>query len=174
MKVLFVELIASSIVIMKSVVLLCTILAAVSAQRPSFAGSRPIGVPDVASRFKDTESSGSAGTQLPNRFNTGAETTSSSLPIERQWQQYWPRENQPFSVVNEEHIRRQLYPTGAKRISAQDVSTNSLGQNPTVNNRGSFNVANEDSPDKFTVFKNNQLVTYVHDPLSDTWYSRKN
>nr|XP_023018880.1 uncharacterized protein LOC111507766 [Leptinotarsa decemlineata] len=169
---------------MKLAVLFTTILAAVSAQRPFFAGSGPIGVPELASRFKDTDNSGSTNPQFPNRLGTGSET-STNLPIDRQYQQYWPRENLPFSVINAEHIKKQLYPNGEKKTSAQDVSANSSPQssssagtvnnkNPTVNNRGSFDITNEDSPNQFTVLKNNQLVTYVYDSASDTWYPKRN
>ncbi|KAG5891252.1 hypothetical protein JTB14_019660 [Gonioctena quinquepunctata] len=173
---------------MKNLVLLSTFLAASVAQRPSFAGLSPIGVPKVATRFQ-TQASDSG---FPNRYGSGIDT-STTVPLYLQGPQYWPRENQPFSVLNAEHIRKQLYPNGVRQTndnSAQNTNDLGLGSGSTTisdrtssgtnskdeftQNRGSFDKGKgKDTPDSFQVFRNNQMVTYVYDSVSDAWYPKR-
>lgn len=93
----------------------------ISAQRPSFAGSKPIGIPDLASRFK-TEAPASAsgtnsanGVDVANRLGDGDKSTTPSIPIEANGDadlvnrvKTWPRENQPFWYINQQHVDKHL------------------------------------------------------------------
>lgn len=81
--------------------------AVAAGNRPSFAGTSPKGTPDVAARFKDT----------PNVVDRVGETGSTSTErivvatdelVERVKQ--WPRENQPFWLINSQQIEDHLHP----------------------------------------------------------------
>lgn len=110
---------------------LVSICAAVSAQRPSYAGFNPIGVPQLASRFKDNSTSTSTTTTESNLANRiGAdETTTVKLPVDARGDadlvnriSQWPRENQPFWLINAEHIEKHRNPQGQGKSRGKKVS----------------------------------------------------
>lgn len=90
-----------------------------SAQRPFFAGSKPIGVPELAARFRTPEPSTPSTTpsDIANRIGDDDTSTSTTqiLPLEARGDaelikriSSWPRENQPFWYVNQQHIDKHL------------------------------------------------------------------
>lgn len=75
--------------------------------RPSFAGSSAKGYPDVAPRFKGIPD------VVDRLADTGSTTTERLVVatdelVDRVKQ--WPRENQPFWVINAQHIENHLHP----------------------------------------------------------------
>ncbi|RZB39785.1 hypothetical protein BDFB_000873 [Asbolus verrucosus] len=70
------------------------------AQRPSFAGTRAIGRPELAARFKDEDE------PVPVNNRIGEDNEGGGLSnrkfVDRVNQ--WPRENRPFEVINAGHI----------------------------------------------------------------------
>lgn len=103
------------------------LVAVVSAQRPFYAGSRPIGVPDLASRFGDDSSeSASSRPEIGNRNGFGDGGTTIRIPIDARGDvnlvnriNQWPRENQPFWYINADHIEkhRNTRPQGTSSVS---------------------------------------------------------
>lgn len=114
----------------KFLVVLGCVIASISAQRPSYAGSASGGVPELASRFRtnSTDSTTSTTTTttasgIANRAgvtDNAASSTTSRIPIDARGDadlvkriSQWPRENQPFWFVNSEHIEKHRNPQGA-------------------------------------------------------------
>ncbi|KAJ8937167.1 hypothetical protein NQ318_009369 [Aromia moschata] len=112
------------------------LIAAVSAQRPFYAGSRPIGVPDLANRFKDTSSPDQT---IVNRVAEATPTSTRRIPIDARGDQelvdrleQWPRENQPFWLLNAQHIENHRNPQPNRK---QVQSRNSFDADPTIKAR---------------------------------------
>lgn len=83
------------------------LIAAIAAQRPSYAGTSPKGFPSLANRFKDPNET---NVNLGNRIGEGTSTTG-RIPIDALGDSQlvdrlnqWPRENRPFWLLNSEHI----------------------------------------------------------------------
>lgn len=82
-------------------------LAAITiAQRPSYAGRRPIGRPELASRFR--EENETTTVNLNNRLSGGS---TEKIPVDARGDydlvnrlQEWPREHRPFWLINAEAI----------------------------------------------------------------------
>lgn len=108
----------------------------VYAQRPSYAGFSPVGVPQLASRFIEnststsstTASTTTASTELANRNEEDGTSTSTTttmrLPVDARGDadlvnriSQWPRENQPFWFINAEHIEKHRNPQGTSKPS---------------------------------------------------------
>lgn len=75
-------------------------------QRPSYAGRRPIGRPELASRFRDENETTTV--RLNNRINEGS---TEKIPVDARGDydlvnrlQDWPREHRPFWLLNAEAI----------------------------------------------------------------------
>ncbi|KAG5891251.1 hypothetical protein JTB14_019659 [Gonioctena quinquepunctata] len=177
---------------MKSILLLGTILTTAMAQRPSFAGTRPIGVPELATRFKNNDTSASpasgADPDLANRFGSNNSSGNGmNIPVDARGDenlvkrlQSWPRENQPFWLINADAIEAQRNPT-QRTGSGQQVVQQTVGnRNQDVvvtETRGSVGPGhlseNRSVQNYFTVYVNNQLKTYVYDPERDAWFPRR-
>ncbi|RZC39835.1 hypothetical protein BDFB_000399 [Asbolus verrucosus] len=89
-------------------------------QRPFYAGSRPIGSPNLAARFKDEDETAEKNVQ--NRNGGGEEAALS----ENDWNtkfvnrvNEWPRENRPFEVLNAGHIEAAKYPQGTQNFQSR-------------------------------------------------------
>lgn len=90
------------------------------AQRPTYAGSSPIGVPGLASRFQDTTTATTITTSpgIVNRNDDAFSTTTTlRIPVDARGDSglvnrinQWPRENQPFWYLNADHIEKQRNP----------------------------------------------------------------
>lgn len=79
---------------------------AITAQRPSFAGTSPKGFPSLANRFKDPNETAT----LENRVGETTSTTG-RIPVDALGDNQlvnrlnqWPRENRPFWLLNADHI----------------------------------------------------------------------
>lgn len=107
------------------------------AQRPPYAGKRPIGVPELASRFRpEGESSTSitatqADNSLSNRLGEDS-ANGEKLPVDALGDadlvnrlKQWPRDQQPFWLLNaaaiEEHRRQQPSVNLASRFSGSET-----------------------------------------------------
>lgn len=108
--------------------LLASFVVTAWAQRPTYAGSGPIGTPQLASRFRDTSTSTSTSTTtaasgVANRNGgDGTSTTTVRLPVDARGDadlvnrlSQWPRENQPFWLINAEHIEKHRNPGASAR-----------------------------------------------------------
>lgn len=82
-----------------------------AAQRPSYAGSSRKGYPELANRFRDTESTSTSSVTFENRVGESSTGTTEKIPIDARGDSdlvnrlnQWPRENRPFWLLNAEHI----------------------------------------------------------------------
>ncbi|KAJ8923554.1 hypothetical protein NQ315_010132 [Exocentrus adspersus] len=103
---------------MKAVLILGCFLAVAMAQRPSFAGTSAKGLPELASRFKDTssDSASSSPKTVVNRIGESSNeslSTAQKLPVDARGDaelvdrlNQWPRENRPFWLLNAEQIEK--------------------------------------------------------------------
>ena len=132
---------------MKYLILVLPLIALSVAQRPSYAGSRPIGKPELANRFRDPNEETTVS--LSNRLGEGSSTTA-KIPVDARGDQelvdrlsQWPKENQPFWLVNAQHIenQRNQQPTTASSVQSRFGAGDSIpirGELPTpsfLNNR---------------------------------------
>ena len=109
------------------------------AQRPSYAGTRPIGRPELASRFRDSDES-TSNVNFENRL--GNEENSERIPIDArgdydlvQRVKQWPRENQPFWVLNSDQIEAHRNPTNTQQLQNRgdfDESGDSIPARPEI------------------------------------------
>jgi len=106
------------------------LLALTMAQRPSYAGSRPIGRPDLASRFKGTEENATTSVPLNNRV--GEDGNTPRIPVDARGDQelvdrlnQWPREHRPFWLLNADHIEK----SRNRSLPSQNISGQPFGQN---------------------------------------------
>nr|XP_022914906.1 uncharacterized protein LOC111425232 [Onthophagus taurus] len=97
---------------MKLLIVLLPLITISLAQRPSYAGTRPIGKPELASRFRDPNEETSTIT-LGSRLGENSGTTS-RIPVDARGDNElvdrlneWPRENRPFWLLNFEQIENQ-------------------------------------------------------------------
>ncbi|KAG5891253.1 hypothetical protein JTB14_019661 [Gonioctena quinquepunctata] len=186
----------------KYLVLLGFTIVTAAAQRPSYAGSGPVGIPKVAARFQNTAANSATGTDLSNRLGSDNASSTIIIPTDARGDEdlverleTWPRENQPFWLINAEHIEKQKHPNGMTNSGGQGSSQASLNNrnnfaqnrftsdsvepvadgNQSSQNRGSTSSQQlgNDTENSFTVFRNNQLKTYVYDPVSDSWILRR-
>ncbi|XP_023018884.2 uncharacterized protein isoform X1 [Leptinotarsa decemlineata] len=188
----------------KCILLAISILSTTMAQnRPSFAGTRVIGVPELASRFANGTSDGTSsatGGQFPSRF--GANDNSTTIPADTREEAdvtktvaSWPRENQPFWFINAQHIdnhigkgssspssiekQRPSQPPLSNRNAENEGSTSGQGQasqkdlDESQGKTGPCHKPEDPSNECFTIFKNSELKTYVYDPVKDAWSPRK-
>ena len=86
------------------------LIALVNGQRPSYAGTRPIGRPELANRFQTAEST---TVDVANRIGDSS-TTTQRIPVDALGDHDlvdrlndWPRENRPFWLLNAYHIEQQ-------------------------------------------------------------------
>lgn len=86
-------------------------------QRPSYAGSSPKGRPELASRFKDTETSPSTSVNFEDRLGETSTSTTQRIPVDARGDgqlvetlNQWPRENRPFWLLNSDHIEASRHP----------------------------------------------------------------
>ncbi|XP_072395508.1 uncharacterized protein [Diabrotica undecimpunctata] len=165
-------------------ILASILIASAAAQRPSYAGSSAIGVPGVAARFRP---GGSLYNQAPqdvgNRFGVAVSTTE-RIPIDARGDvnlvnriKTWPDENKPFWYVNAEAIEKH-------RGGSLNRESN-VNENQPIFNGGNQGVASrfdasssQSKPDNtgnsFNMIINNQYKTYVYDPATDAWYTKRN
>ncbi|CAH1378106.1 hypothetical protein MTP99_019481 [Tenebrio molitor] len=92
---------------MKFLLVLFPLIAVTMAQRPTYAGSRPIGRPELASRFKDPNEPSTVA--VYNRL--GEDGTTARIPVDARGDgqlvdrlNQWPREHRPFWLLNADHI----------------------------------------------------------------------
>lgn len=117
------------------------------AQRPSYAGSAPIGRPGLANRFKDTEQSTTA--TVYNRFSEDG--TTAKIPVDARGDaqlvdrlNQWPRENRPYWLLNAEKIEAQRGGSGGSsnsQIGSQGIqqTQNQMQNQPTQQELASRN-----------------------------------
>lgn len=95
----------------KFLIALLPIIATTMSQRPPYAGSRPIGVPELHNRFR--EPSTTTVVPLGNRLGEVSDNkiANENIPVDALGDrelvdrlQQWPRENQPFWLLNAEAI----------------------------------------------------------------------
>ncbi|KAJ8937168.1 hypothetical protein NQ318_009370 [Aromia moschata] len=124
-----------------SLIILCFAVSTM-AQRPSFAGTSAKGYPELASRFRETSSDDQNATVV-NRVGETSEaapeagpSTTVKIPIDARGDeelvkrlQTWPRENQPFWLINSEHIER-------NRNNSQQNQENVEGSKKKVDRSG--------------------------------------
>ncbi|KAK9758484.1 hypothetical protein QE152_g365 [Popillia japonica] len=107
---------------MKFLIALLPIIATTMSQRPPYAGSRPIGVPELHNRFRTEETASTTPVPLGNRLGEGSnnQIANEKIPVDALGDrelvdrlQQWPRENQPFWLLNAEAIEahRQRQPS---------------------------------------------------------------
>ncbi|KRT78846.1 hypothetical protein AMK59_7306, partial [Oryctes borbonicus] len=104
---------------MEFLIVFVSIFAIALAQRSPYAGTRPIGVPELANRFRNPGQSSSATTTnnnnlaLGNRFGEGGDNTitTEKIPVDAlgdadlvNWLKTWDRARQPFWLLNAEAI----------------------------------------------------------------------
>ncbi|EFA11052.1 hypothetical protein TcasGA2_TC004646 [Tribolium castaneum] len=116
---------------MKFFVVFALFIAATVAQRPTYAGSRPIGRPDLASRFKDPEEQSTVA--VYNRV--GEDGTTARIPVDARGDgqlvdrlNQWPREHRPFWLLNADHIEASRNGQNVETRSGFDI--NSEGARP--------------------------------------------
>ncbi|XP_017771908.1 PREDICTED: uncharacterized protein LOC108559218 [Nicrophorus vespilloides] len=98
---------------MKCFAILMALFVYTNGQRPSYAGTGPIGRPSLASRFKDTTEAPTT-IDLANRMQ---DTSTEKIPVDARGDSdlvnrlnQWPRENRPFWLINAEHIEASRNP----------------------------------------------------------------
>ncbi|KAJ3640014.1 hypothetical protein Zmor_003337 [Zophobas morio] len=114
---------------MKFLVVLVAIFAATMAQRPMYAGSRPIGRPDLASRFRDPNEESTVAV-----FNrVGEDGTTAKIPVDARGDavlvdrlNQWPREHRPFWLLNADHIEASRNSQGNQLQSRFGEETRSI------------------------------------------------
>ncbi|CAH1115775.1 unnamed protein product [Psylliodes chrysocephalus] len=125
------------------------IVASTVAQRGSYAGSGPKGIPQLHPRFKETND-GSASSSIPNLgdrsgdFN-GNSGNSAYIPVDARGDtklidrlNEWPKENRPFWLTNYEIIEKNRGRPGVSSTSNSGSSTSNPGSslNSGLNQNG--------------------------------------
>ncbi|KAF2905023.1 hypothetical protein ILUMI_01151 [Ignelater luminosus] len=93
-----------------TLIFVLSLIAIASAQRPWYAGTRPIGYPDLGSRFKEDGDVNQAPSRIPN-LNDYYNVPPKGIPIDAHGDidlvnrlNSWPRQNRPFWILNAEQI----------------------------------------------------------------------
>lgn len=133
-------------------------VACAMAQRPMYAGSGPIGRPELANRFRDPAAETSTtATGLSNRLGEDS-TPPPNLPVDALGDEelvnrlnQWPREHRPFWLLNSaaiEEQRNQNVNRLVQQAQAQQNQQNqqAQGQQP-LESRRSFNNFDQQSTD---------------------------
>lgn len=109
-------------------------IALVSAQRPTYAGQGPKGRPGLANRFKDPNETTTVG--LVNRLGEDGGTTA-KIPVDARGDgelvdrlNQWPREHQPFWLLNAGHIEASRNPQNNLDLANRNNFNNAIGGGP--------------------------------------------
>lgn len=113
-------------------VVLVTLLAITTAQRPSYAGTSLKGYPELASRFGGPDSAADDNVRVANRIGEQDGPTP-KIPTDARGDvalvnrlNQWPRDNRPFWLLNSDHIEKQRRQNGQQRIGQQNQQSTTL------------------------------------------------
>lgn len=113
------------------------------AQRSPYAGNRPIGVPELASRFRTDQATQSTPTTVPlaNRVGEGdtqSTQTTQRLPVDALGDaqlvdrlNQWPREHQPFWLLNAEAIEQHRNQQPTVNLANRFTGSETIPAKPT-------------------------------------------
>lgn len=132
-------------------------------QRPSYAGRRPIGRPELASRFRDENETTTV--RLNNRINDG---TTAKIPVDARGDydlvnrlQEWPREHRPFWLLNAEAIESHRN----QNILQQQFEQRQRQQQQQLNNNNNgftqTRIGSEEESDTIPIRSNDQRPTFA-------------
>ncbi|XP_030762354.1 uncharacterized protein LOC115887149 [Sitophilus oryzae] len=131
---------------MNAVIIISTVIVSIAGQRPFYAGTSVKGYPELASRFQETNDN--QNITINDRLGAGDEQTSQNVPTESNNKFYervseWPRENQPFWLINAGHIEKHLRPNVNGQRPNSSQATNSGDQRNELQSRFGEPVATE-------------------------------